>query len=477
MSAAAETAPAAAAASRTRRAGITHDVWIALLLMLAAQVSTSALESPFHRMFEGSGGFFQAVARTHLERGLGFTKGQDWVRNADNPYDWAGPEPDEARPYAHHPPGLGLSLALLFRLLEPAPPVARLGTVAMHLSGVLLLLLTVRRFAEPHWPFAALFTGCFAALAPIAGYFGRHVCHEAWVTPGLLLASAAYLPRLERRSDGTRREDLAVCGGVAVAACFGWPGLYLPPLLVCVEALRGRPFGRLSRWLFVSSTLVFLLLVGQIAWAVGLGGLEMLADGARKRVSPGTFDIALVPWIARIASFAREGFTGALLTAAGATVATGTAGALLRLRLGRPATRDPCPPRPHRGIDPSPIAVWIGVWLALGTLHVVAFPSGSFIHPYWLWYLLPGLATAGGIALSWLWRRRTGWRTVPGRLLVLLAIVSFTCEARSRLHAWFDVPRLSTGNPLLDRPLPAPVESLCAWCVLPRLPDPPAGSK
>jgi hypothetical protein len=444
--------PARRGRVRTRRTppGTTRDWMVALVIALAAQMAATALESPFRRMFETGGEFFVAIARTHLDRGLAFTKGQDWVRNSDNPYDWRGPNPEEARPYAHHPPGLGLSLAALFRVLGPAPSVARLATVAMHLTGVLLLVLTVRRFAEPRLPWAAFFTGIFAGVAPVAGFFGRHVCHEAWVVPPLLVAIAAYLPRIERGDGGTRREDATICAGVAVAAFYDWPGLYLPPLLVVLEILRGRPRGRLVRWIVPMSVVVGALLVAQILWATGSAGLASLADGAVKRVSLGTYGLALDAWAVKLGEFFRDDFTGALLLLVLGALAAGLGTAVVRWR--RAGTLDS-------------MTVWVGLWLGLGGFHVVAFPSGSFVHPYWLFYLLPAFATAGGLATAWLWRRRAIACCAVGRAVALLALFSFACEAHATLHRWCDVVRFGTGNPVLDRPLPRAVETACQACI------------
>jgi hypothetical protein len=448
---------------RSSPRGTTPDAIIALLLGLATLVGATALEAPFHRMFEDGGRFFVAVGETHLDRGLAFTKGQDWVRNADNPYDWRGPNPDAARPYSHHPPGLGLALAGLFWLFGRSPVLARLATLAVHLAGILILILTVRRFAEPRFPFAATFAGVFAGLAPIAGYFGRHVCHEAWVGAPLLLATAAYLPRLERGGDGTPREDAVVCAGMAMAAAFDWPGLYLPPILIAIEGLRGRLFGRLSLCLGLTAVVVTALLVAQIAWSAGGSGLASLFDGAQKRVSPETFQLGLGTFLAKTWEMLRENFTHALIAAGGAAIAVG---ALARLRrvvhrgdgFPREATRG-------RGDALDPIAVWIAVWMALGTFHVIAFPSGSFVHPYWFWYLLPGLATAAGLTLASLWRRRRPLATLAGRLAVAVLLFAFACEAHSRLNHWYAVPTFATGNPWLDRPVPPLVAAACALCV------------
>jgi hypothetical protein len=448
--------------------GTTRDGVVALLLGLATLVGGTALEAPFHRMFEDGGKFFIAIADTHLDRGLAFTKGQDWVRNADNPYDWRGPNPRAARPYSHHPPGLGLSLAGLFALFGRSPVFARVATLAMHLAGVLLLILTVRRFAEPRFPFAASFAGLFAGLAPVAGYFGRHVCHEAWVGPPLLLAAAAYLPRLERGGDGTRREDAVVCAGMAVASVFDWPGLYLPPILVLLEGVRGRLFGRLSIAVSLTAVAVTALLLGQIRWSAGSAGLASLFDGAQKRASPGTYQLGLGVWLDKIGDMLCEDFTSALLVAGGLGIAVG--GAVLAGRFARRArpvesSDTASHAAPGRGAALDPIAAWVALWLALGTFHVVAFPSGSFVHPYWFWYLLPALATAGGLTLAWLWRRRALLATVGGRLAVAALLFAFACESHGRLNRWYAVASFATGNRWLDRPVPPLLDAACAFCV------------
>ena len=115
----------------------------AALLSLAWCFWATALDHPWHLMFESGGQFFSGVARVHVEKGLAFTGGHDWIYNEDNPYSWgAGPDRLEARAYGHHPPAVGLSLAAVFAVFGQSRGAARIATIASHMA-ILTALMSV----------------------------------------------------------------------------------------------------------------------------------------------------------------------------------------------------------------------------------------------------------------------------------------------------------------------------------------------
>ena len=110
----------------------------------------------------------------------------------------------------------------------------------------------------------------------------------------------------------------------------------------------------------------------------------------------------------------------------------------------------------------------LAIWLGVGIIHIVAFPSGSWMHPYWFWYLIPAVAGAAGMLAAALWgSRRSGLRVVL-RIGVVALLLSFACEARETLRHYHEVPKAPSGNPLLDRPLPASLQTFCRYCAFQR---------
>jgi hypothetical protein len=403
----------------------------ALVLLIAWTLCSTALDDGWVRAYESNGQFFSGVARVHLEKGLGFTKGQDWIYNEDNPYDWRGDVAGEARAYCHHPPLLGLSIAAAFAVFGQEPRVARSATIAAHLVALLLLMVAVRRWT-PDLPSAWFFTGLTAALTPMSIFFGRNVCHEAWVTPWLMIGVIAYLRRIERGSEGSRREDGVICAAISVASLYDWPGLYLPPILIVGEALHGRLLGRSSRWFAATTLLMILLLAGQIAWSQPDGGLAILLFGAAGRAAPGSFGYGVKDWSAAVLRSATRGSTWPLLVVTAVVAATWLRRALTTGHLG------------------GPLAGFLTIWAALATMHVVAFPSGAWAHPYWLWYFLPAVSGATGLAAATLWDRGGGRRALLQRAVVVLVLLVSVWQARETLREWFDVDHHPTGSVVLD---------------------------
>ncbi len=417
---------------------------IALLLWLAWGFWASALDHPWHLMFESGGQFFSGVARVHIDRGLGFTRGHDWIYNEDNPYEWRGPVALEPRAYGHHPPALGLSLAAVFASLGQSRAVARGATVASHLVSLLLLLLAIPRWTRER-PSAAWFAGLVVVLVPISGFFARNVSHEAWLMPWVLLAVVVYLRRVERGGDGTAAEDALVCAFTALASLYDWPGLYLVPILMLFEAGRRRPLSRLNRWLAASGLGIGLALLGHLAWAAP-DGVRLLLSGARKRVDARVMGFGARDWLERVWSFTVSDYTRPVLLAAGATISAWAVRLVARRRAGGPA------------------AAFIGIWLAFGLLHVVAFPGGSWVHPYWMFYLMPAIALAAGLAGAELWGRGVSLARLPRRALVLAWLVATLCVAHETLVGWLAVGQHPTGNPFIEWGEGSLAQLLCTGC-------------
>lgn len=420
--------------------------WLAIpvLLWLGWGFWSSALDHPWHLMFESGGQFFSGVARVHLDKGLGFTRGHDWIFNEDNPYSWKGTEPLEARAYGHHPPALGLSLAAIFAAFGSGRAVARTATIVSHLATLLLLVLAVGRWSRGS-PSTALFTGLVVVLVPMSGFFGRNVSHEAWLLPWALVATLAYVRRIERGDDGTLAEDRAVCIGIAVASMYDWPGFYLPPLLVGAEILRRRPLSRLTVRLVLLAVALAALALGHIAWAAP-DGLHLLVSGAGQRVDPNVLGFSRADWIERVIDFTAQTYTPWV---DGAVFAVVVAWAVRSLAGRRWAGGAP--------------AAFVAIWMLFGAIHVVAFPGGSWVHPYWMFYWMPAIAVAAGIGAGALWDARAlpgGLRWLP-RLAVVAWLGDILCLSHATLVWWLAVGAHPTGNPFIEWRAGSPLVKLC----------------
>jgi Dolichyl-phosphate-mannose-protein mannosyltransferase len=407
--------------------------WLAtaLLLWLALGFWATALDHPWQLMFESGGQFFSGVARVHLDKGLGFTRGHDWIFNEDNPYEWKGSVPLEARAYGHHPPAVGLSLAAVFAVFGQSRTAARGATIVSHLVSLLILLLAVPRWTRSR-PSAAVFAGLVVVLVPMSGFFGRNVSHEAWLMPWVLLAVVAYVRRIERGGDGTRREDALVCAATAVACLYDWPGFYLPPVLVLFEAGRRRPLSRLNLWLVATTVGSAALALGHLLWAAP-GGFELLVSGAQKRVDPAFFGFTWLDWLGRVRDFTVQTYTPAVLVAAGLAVV----GWLVRAAARRSIAREPA-------------AAFVAIWLAFAAIHIAAFPGGSWVHPYWMFYLMPAIAVSAGVAAATLWDARTPVLRWGLRVVVAAWLVEVLCAAHQILVWWLAVGAHPTGNPFIE---------------------------
>lgn len=420
--------------------------WLSALVLVVIAWSywATALDYPWRLIYESSGQFMSGVARVHLEKGFLFTRAHDWIFNEDNPFEWRGPEPLEPRPYGHHPPALGLALAAIFAIFGQGRSIARGATVISHIASLLILVSASRRWA-PRMPAAPFFVGLVFILVPMSGFFGRHVSQEEWLTPWILIATAAYVRRIERGGDGTKREDALVCAAIAIACFYDWPGFYLPPVLVLFEIVRGHAFGRLNRWLVLTTVVMAAFILAHLAWALP-GGLKLLTSGAEKRVDPAVLGINLHDWVWRIWDFTRSGYTLPVLVAAAVAV-VGWLGRLVVVG------------RRHEAA-----ATFVALWLIFAAIHIIAFPGGSWVHIYWMFYLMPAFALCAGFTAAAAWHCPERWLRWPARFAVAVWFLSIICAAHETLYLWFASGAYPTGNPLIEWKPDSILQGLCRCC-------------
>lgn len=130
--------------------------------------------APWQFLHDDNGAWFSATARTHLLRGLGETKGQDFF------LERAG---GKTVPYLHHPPFISLYLATVFKISGVDTPLAaRMGVALLHIAAFLVFL-RIARMILGNGALTFLWAAFVFATVPMSVFFGKMPNHEV---PGLL---------------------------------------------------------------------------------------------------------------------------------------------------------------------------------------------------------------------------------------------------------------------------------------------------
>ncbi|HEY7974379.1 MAG TPA: glycosyltransferase family 39 protein [Ktedonobacterales bacterium] len=394
--------PATVRARRGWWQALTQHAPFALLLLLAVFLLTINVATPWHSSHEDNGLVFESAAINHIRFGLGFTKGQDYFDATVNPpvitpssihpqgvsdaqefqYLLTGPAHPEL--YGDHPALLGLTIAGSLLLFGYHFWAVRLVPILFTLGALLLfyrltLLLFNRRVAT----FGALLFATF----PIAAFYGRDVAHEAPTLCCEMGMTLCYV--LWRRGEREGRHDgwlagLAAC--VALGGAYGWPMLFFAWILCALDTLVCRRVRwRLALTTAGVSTLVFALVITQIAWANNWSLTQLSAlffersggYGSGSGIVQGYF------WLTSIMHhnfFDFGPWTWLALPAA-------------LVFLWRQFRREGLSPR-----------IQVIALFGLGGLaHILIFRDGAYVHDYWQFYLIPfygALLGWGGVALA-----------------------------------------------------------------------------
>ncbi len=378
-----------------------------LLLLLTALLAVHAADG-WRYLHDDNGRRFSSYARSHLELGLGRTRGQDFF------YDR---RTGRLVPYGHHPPGLGLALAGWFRTWgRDTPLTARALAASSHLlSAGLLIRLVVQQY--PGWP--GLVGALAVAVVPMSSFFGKMVNYEPFVLPAFVLLVVGYW----RWAEGGARGAFAV--GLALAplgALFDWP-ILLALLTVAADAARRWVRERRTSFLWASVAVgatglaTFLVLA---AWlASGPAGARALAASAAFRGHlPSRY--SRLRWLGKILEYHRRYFTEPALLASVALP-------FLALR------------EAWAGRQLTPRARLVALFGVAGVLPVLVFPNGARYHPYWQFYLLPFAALGLAQALELL-----ETRLAPGRRPALRAGVVLWILCASAVTLWVRYTQPST---------------------------------
>lgn len=457
-SAAAATATAARSSTRpapdTGRWGwVRRHAPFALVFALAVALLSINVTTPWHSLHEDNGLLFMSAAINHIRFGLGYTKGQDYFDLAaiHFVYGAGGIEPQgvsaaneiqyfrsgPAQPvlYGHHPPLLGLTIAVSLLTFGYSFWAVRLAPILFTLAALLLFyrLMALLFAARPDATRLATFASALFISFPIAAYYGRDVAHEA---PTLCWALGLALCYTQWRRSGRAGWLWGMAGCAALGMGYGWPMLFFAWLTPALDALGERRLdGRLALATAGVGTLVCGLVVTQIAWADGwsLGTLQQAFTLRSTSFGAALPQFAHTPWIPwaivllyyNIIDFSPLALLALLPALLFLWAQIRREGLSLRVR--------------------ALLLFGLG-----GLAHILVFREGAYLHDYWQFYLIPFyamlLAWSGDALAHRLTRRLTRWLARPaiahGALLVTGAALALAMGAPILYH-------LHTGGLLL----------------------------
>jgi len=369
---------------------------VPLALLMAVLGMSRTFGEPFHREMLGhNGARYAHIAQNYERWGLTHLGGAPLLNTVK------APSSEEADVYAHHPPGLTWTMALVNRALgaegEPyhREDRARLVPAVATLLGILLLASLVSSVSDR-------LTGGLAAILfaamPMISVYGAHPDPQGPVV--LTLSLLVVWSYLRWRGGGSLYP--VILASVA-ASGFDWYGLYAP--LACGIHLGVTDSSR-RRDALGLCVLPLLLFGGWAWWLTSLPEMswDRLSEAASIRIGS--------QWESESAVFAEHlsrwwketmtlmpGWPG--LLAAALAVSCG--------RLLPPSLR----PGSVQGQG------LVAMLVAPPLVHALIFPTGAVVHSYWLFGLPAALAAAVALSLQ---RVRPGMALAGAAILVFLGL-------------------------------------------------------
>ncbi|HSX80340.1 MAG TPA: glycosyltransferase family 39 protein [Candidatus Saccharimonadia bacterium] len=333
--------------------------WVVCFLYAGALLSIG-ITKDWRLRHEDNGAVYSTFALAHLRLGLAETRAHDFFYN---------PHTDEKTAYGHHPPGLGLVLAAVFKMVgSEAPWVARTVPILFHLGSLALLGRLLSLFLD-RW--SALLGGFLMATLPESAYFGRMVGYEPL---GLFCVMLQLYTYSSYRLRGRRASLVLLAAGVILGGLVDWPPLYFSLGLCVIEFvgwLRGSRTG--CAWLVLAAAGTIIVFFDLIHMAYACGSLERLAAAVFNNPHVvGQTAVRPMKFVLTQAEVQRRFFTHAGLTCSMLTL----------LSLLGPALRViPAEPRLLREL--------LGVCFGAGFAYLVSIAGYAMSHQYSQFYLLP----------------------------------------------------------------------------------------
>jgi len=278
----------------------------------------------------------------------------------------------------HHPPLVHMLVGLSFATLGESEAAARAVPIFFSFLSVLLLWRLVRRKLGPA---GGLWAAGIFALLPLEVEYGKMANYEALVIACML---GAVLAAVKIRETGSRLAIAALFACTAAAGFTDWPAFILAAFtgLILIAEKPRRFVLFLAYGLFCAVWLLALWKwMNHFAESDGLWGL------ARWRAGGGTAKVAMSAWLSR--------FNARMLDYVGAPVlvasAAGVIAYLLRFRR---------------------LPVVLGVFGVGGMLYLYIFKYGSWVHVFFLHYLMPAFAVTAAAGLVLTWQAGVRWEPV-----------------------------------------------------------------
>jgi 4-amino-4-deoxy-L-arabinose transferase-like glycosyltransferase len=389
---------------------------ILAIILLATYLITINVATPWQSMHEDNGTLNESIALSHLHLGLIFTKGQDILaqeaRQSFGPLDvteaqhfaYFASDQVHREPYGHHPPLLGLTIALSFVTFGPHFWSERLVPIVYALVGLILFYFIIARWFDRG---IARFAAFLYATFPMFGYFGRNVSHESSVLFYALLILLGYG---EWKRTYRKRWLILIAFGTIIGCGYGWPIFYFIPLLYIIDWLcEHYPDRHLALAMMVPMLLSAIIIVAQLCWVLN-GSIDQLGTIFTRRIGGGsdeqTIIVTTITWFSQLTSWNTEGFG-------------------LWSQIALPASLGYALTKMHTITLPMParLGAILGVW---GISHILLFRNGAFVHAYWQFYLLPAYALFFGWTAVTMARHHISvpfWRTIALTFFGMVACV------------------------------------------------------
>ncbi|MBN8733175.1 MAG: glycosyltransferase family 39 protein [Acidobacteria bacterium] len=391
-----------------------------VFLLAASSCVLAGVAARFHRFHDpwqgghnGWGGaVYGLIAHNYVTHGFAATRLGPVANGGMVP-------PERFEYYYHHPPLQVWLLSLSYRIFGGGESSARAVPLAFSLASLLLVFLIARRWFGPS--VAVLATVIFAVM-PAGTYYGAHV--EPYGSQALFFSLAAVYAYLAWLGSQARRDLMLCLAGVALGCLTSWYGYFLiPPLLLHLAVTRG-PRAALRLWL--------LPLAALLLFAAFLAHRHLLLSGGPSELAQmGTLGGKLASRLA----WPEGGLPRVALLTARWCVSLYTI-PLCLLTLAWLAI----PLRGRRATDAECAVLF---FLAMGTLHNLAFPSMLPPHNYIVVAYAPAVAFASALTIEYVWRaagRRAGAAAGGIVLAFAMALVVSVCARGTARHwQWDDV--------------------------------------
>ena len=356
---------------------MTRSMQRCFLAIIALQVSilSIGIGRDYRLKHEDNNALHATFARSHVQLGLGTTRGQNYFYS---------PASASGGAYANHPPGPGLVLAAVYSLTgDDGPLVTRATAIAFHVLGTVLFFGMARRILGRDRD--ALLATLVFVLFPESAFFGRMMNHEVLGLPAAILLVWCCWESLRKQAPVRRWRT-----GCAIAciwgALAGWAGFFAIGACALYAAWEGfvrrnAPARATLALLCVLGVLLFSIDVAHLVW-VKDGGFGHLPELLASRMTLAG-DQGAAWTVGRLLEQHWRYFGLTALVAVGA----------LGYR-GLRALRTPTSSNP-------PLEVGL-VFALAGAGYVAAFSLNAARHDYWQFFLLPASAIAVTLAYRWL---------------------------------------------------------------------------